>query len=59
MDVDERDIGIRHDSVETAARRQSALQRWHGHAEALQRVGLLDEEECWKFRFTPIRLTGS
>lgn len=45
MDVEERDIGIWHDSVETAARRQSALKRWHGHAEALHRLGLLDEEE--------------
>lgn len=38
MDAEERDIG-------SAARRESALERWHGHAEALHRVGLLDEEE--------------
>lgn len=45
MDVEERDIGIRDDSVKTSARHQSALERWHGHAEAMHRVGLLDEDE--------------
>jgi hypothetical protein len=38
MDAEERDIG-------SAGRRESALERWHGHAEVLHRVGLLDEEE--------------
>jgi hypothetical protein len=45
MGVEERDIGIRHDSGETAARCQSALECWHGNAEALHRVGLIDVEE--------------
>ena len=45
MDIEERDIGVRHESLEAAALRQSAPKRWHGHAEALHRVGLLDEEE--------------
>lgn len=45
MDVKECDIGIWHDSVEIAARRQCALERWYVHAEALHRVGLLHEEE--------------
>ncbi|MEX6663669.1 hypothetical protein [Pseudomonas sp. W2-17] len=38
MDDEKRDTG-------SAARRESALERWHGHAEALHRVGLVDEEE--------------
>jgi hypothetical protein len=45
MDVNEHGTGIRHDLVDIAARRQSALDHWSGYAEALHRVGLLDEDE--------------
>lgn len=45
MDVKEHGTGIRHDLVDIAARRQSALDHWSGHAEELHRLGLLDEEE--------------
>lgn len=45
MHLEERGIEIRHDLVDIAARRQCALDHWLGQAEALHRVGLLDEEE--------------
>jgi hypothetical protein len=36
---------IRHGLADIAARRQRALDRWSRHAEALHRVGLLDQDE--------------
>jgi len=38
-------IEIRHDLVDIAARRQIARDHWSGHAQALHRIGLIDEEE--------------
>lgn len=45
MALEQRGIEIRHDSVDMAARRQVALAHWSGHAQALHRIGLLNEEE--------------
>ena len=45
MALEQCGMEIRHDLVDIAARHQSALERWSGHAEELHRVGLLDEEE--------------
>jgi hypothetical protein len=51
MQLEERGIETRHDFVHAAARRQSALERWSGHAEELHRLGLLDEEELQDMLF--------
>jgi hypothetical protein len=45
MALEQRGVEIRHDLIDIATRRQSALARWSGHAEELHRLGLLDEEE--------------
>lgn len=45
MQLEERGVEIRHDLVDIAARRQIALDHWSGHAEALHRIGLIDEDE--------------
>lgn len=45
MSLQARGIEIRHDLADIAARRQCALELWSVHAEALHRIGLLDEEE--------------
>lgn len=45
MSLQARDIEIRHDLVEIAARRQIARDDWSVHAEALHRIGLIGEEE--------------
>lgn len=38
-------IEIRHDLVDIEARRRIARDHWSGHAEALHRIGLIDEQE--------------
>lgn len=38
-------IETRHDLVDIAARRKIARDHWSVHAEALHRIGLIDEEE--------------
>lgn len=45
MDVRNGELQVWHDSPGNEARRQVALDDWSGHAEALHRIGLLDEEE--------------
>jgi hypothetical protein len=45
MQLEERGIEICHDQVDIAARRQIGLDHWSGHAEALHRIGLIDEED--------------
>lgn len=51
MALEERGIDVRHGLIDIAARCQSALERWSGHAEELHRVGLLDEDEMLDMLF--------
>lgn len=45
MSLQARGIEIRCDLVDVAARRQTARDHCSGHAEALHRIGPIDEEE--------------
>lgn len=49
MDVKERELKIWNDHLEHEARRECATDHWHGellgHANALARLGVIDEEE--------------
>ncbi|MFP3848252.1 hypothetical protein [Pseudomonas sp. W5-01] len=45
MSLEARGIEIRDDLIDIAARRQIARNHWSGHAVALHRIGLIDEEE--------------
>jgi hypothetical protein len=49
MDVKERELKIWHDLLEHEARRECAIEHWAGelagHAMALGRLGVIDEEE--------------
>jgi hypothetical protein len=49
MDVKERELKIWHDLLEHEARRECVIDHWAGelagHAKALHRVGVIDEDE--------------
>lgn len=49
MDVKDRELKIWHDLLDHEARRECAIDHWAGellgHAKALQRTGIIDEEE--------------